>query len=268
MNTVAVIGAGKLGELVLSGLLRAGWPAADLMATTRRAERAAELADRYGIRTPSNETAFAEADVLLIAVKPADVDSLMTNFGRELPAGRLVVSLAAGVALDELGRRLPRGSSVVRVMTNTPAQVGQAMTAISPGHFVTDEQANLVEDIFRPLGRTVRVPESQQDAVTAVSGSGPAYLFLMVEAMVDAGVFLGLPRPTATELAVQTVLGAATMLSETGDDPVKLRAAVSSPAGTTVAAIRQLEAHGLRAAFYSALEAARDRAQGLAQDRP
>lgn len=264
MTTVAVIGAGKLGELVLSGLLRSGRPVAELMATTRRPARAAELTERYGIRTVSNETAFAEADVLLIAVKPADVSALLDGFGREMPAGRLVVSLAAGVPTHRLSKRLPAGVPVVRVMTNTPAQVGQAMTAISPGMSATDEHLSLVEDIFRPLGRTVRVPEEQQDAVTAVSGSGPAYLFLMVEAMVDAGVLLGLPRPTAQELAVQTVLGAATMLSESGDDPVKLRAAVSSPGGTTVAAIRQLEEHGLRAAFYSALEAARDRSQGMA----
>jgi pyrroline-5-carboxylate reductase len=264
MTTVAVIGAGKLGELVLSGLLRSGRPAADLMATTRRAERAAELTERYAIRTVSNETAFAEADVLLIAVKPADAYKVLRDFAAELPTGRLVVSLCAGLPTSGFSKRLPQGTPVVRVMTNTAAQVGQAMTAISPGQFATDDHLNLVEDIFRPLGRTVRVPEPQQDAVTAVSGSGPAYLFLMVEAMVDAGVLLGLPRPTAQELAVQTVLGAATMLSETGDDPVKLRAAVSSPAGTTVAAIRALEQHGLRAAFYSALEAARDRAQQLA----
>ena len=265
-QTVAVVGAGKLGELVLSGLLRSGWPAGRLMATTRRPERAAELAEKYGIRTVSNETAFAEADVLLIAVKPADAPNLLADFGGEVPAGRLVVSLCAGLPTSVFSRRLPEGIPVVRVMTNTPATVGQAMTAISPGPSATDEHLSLVEDIFRPLGRTLRVPESQQDAVTAVSGSGPAYFYLIVEAMVDAGVLLGLPRQTAHELAVQTALGAATMLSESGEHPVKLREAVSSPAGTTVAAVRELEVHGVRAAFFSALEAARDRARAIANE--
>ncbi|NMO53114.1 pyrroline-5-carboxylate reductase [Actinoplanes sp. TBRC 11911] len=263
MTTIAVIGAGKLGELVLSGLLRADWPVGQLMATTRRPERATELGERYGIRTVTNRTAFAEADVLLIAVKPADAPQVLTDFGGALPPGRLVVSLCAGLPTSVFSERLPDGVPVVRVMTNTPAQVGQAMTAISAGRSVTDEHLALVEDIFRPLGRTVRVPEAQQDAVTAVSGSGPAYLFLVVEAMVDAGVLLGLPRQTAHELAVQTALGAATMLSESGEQPASLRAAVSSPGGTTVAAVRQLEVHGVRAAFYAALEAARNRSREL-----
>jgi len=148
-------------------------------------------------------------------------------------------------------------------MTNTPAQVGAAMSVLSPGTGVSDAQLELAEEIFRPLGRTLRVPESQQDAVTAVSGSGPAYFYLFVEAMIDAGVLLGLTRQTAQELAVQTALGSAAMMAQ-GGSPAELRAAVTSPAGTTAAALRQLEAHGVREAVFSALEAARDRAQALA----
>ncbi len=265
-QSVAVIGAGKLGELVLAGLRRAGWPADRLLATTRRPERAAELADRYGIQPVPNRTAFAQAEVLLIAVKPQDAGQLLDDFGSEIPPGRLVVSLCAGLPTRFFAGRLPGGVPVVRVMTNTPAQVEQAMTAISPGPYATDEHLELVEQIFRPLGRTLRVPESQQDAVTALSGSGPAYFYLMVEAMVEAGVLLGLPRHVAHELVVQTAVGSATMLDEPGRHPAQLREAVTSPAGTTAAALRVLEEHRIRAAFLGALEAARDRARSIATE--
>jgi pyrroline-5-carboxylate reductase len=153
---------------------------------------------------------------------------------------------------------------VVRVMTNTPAIVDQAMTAISAGPHAGEEHVAIAEQLFQPLGATVRVPESQQDAVTALSGSGPAYFYLMVEAMIDAGVLLGLPRQTAQELVVQTAIGSATMLRDSGEHPVKLREAVTSPAGTTAAAVRELENHGVRVALMNALVAARDRARQIA----
>jgi pyrroline-5-carboxylate reductase len=153
---------------------------------------------------------------------------------------------------------------VIRVMTNTPAIVDRAMTAISAGPYATAEHLDIAEQMFEPLGVTVRVPESQQDAVTAVSGSGPAYFYLFVEAMIDAGVLLGLPRTVAHELAVQTAVGSAAMLRDSGEHPVKLREAVTSPAGTTAAALRELERHGVRAAVLGALEAARDRAGEIA----
>ncbi|MEV4349891.1 pyrroline-5-carboxylate reductase [Actinoplanes sp. NPDC049596] len=265
-QTVAVIGAGKLGELVLSGLLRSGWPAQQLLATTRRPERASELADRYGIRPVLNLTAVTQADVLLIAVKPQDAGKLLDDFGSKVPPEKLVVSLCAGLPTSFFADRLPGGIPIVRVMTNTPALVDQAMTVISPGPYATVEHLTVVEEIFRPLGRTLRVPESQQDAVTALSGSGPAYFYLLVEAMIDAGILLGLPRQVAHELVVQTAIGSATMLRDSGEHPVKLREAVTSPAGTTISAIRELEIHGVRAAFLTALEAARDRARAIATD--
>lgn len=265
VHTVAVIGAGKIGELMLSGLLRAGWPADKLMATTRRPARAEELAERYGVRMVDNLVAVAEAEVLAIAVKPQDAGVLLEEIGAKVPPDKLVISLCAGLPTGFFARRLPEGTPVVRVMTNTPALVDEAMTAISAGPHATAAHLALAEEMFKPLGATLRVPESQQDAVTALSGSGPAYFYLLVEAMIDAGILLGLPRQVAHELIVQTAIGSAVMLRDSGEHPVKLREAVTSPAGTTISAIRELENHGVRAALLAALEAARDRARQLAQ---
>jgi pyrroline-5-carboxylate reductase len=263
--TVAVIGTGKIGELVLSGLLRAGRPAVELLVTARRAERGQELAERYGVRVVDNLTAVQEADILAIAVKPQDAGALLSEIGPKVPAGKLIVSLCAGLPTGFFAARLPEGTPVVRVMTNTPALVDQAMTAISAGPHATGEHLAIAEEMFRPLGSTIRVPESQQDAVTALSGSGPAYFYLLVEAMTDAGILLGLPRQVAHDLIVQTAIGSAVMLRDSGEHPVKLREAVTSPAGTTISAIRELENHGVRAALLAALEAARDRAREIAQ---
>ncbi|MEU7902336.1 pyrroline-5-carboxylate reductase [Actinoplanes sp. NPDC049118] len=264
MTVVAVLGAGKIGELVLSGLLRAGWPAAKLLVTARRPARAKELQERYGIRAVDNATAVAEADVLAIVVKPQDADALLAEIGPKIPADKLIISLCAGLPTGFFAARLPEGTPVVRVMTNTPALVDEAMTAISAGPHATGEHLAVAEEMFKPLGATIRVPESQQDAVTALSGSGPAYFYLLVEAMIDAGILLGLPRQVAHELIVQTAIGSAVMLRDSGEHPVKLREAVTSPAGTTISAIRELENHGVRAALLAALEAARDRAREIA----
>lgn len=264
MRTIAVIGTGKIGEVLLAGLLRSGWPVDRLVATVRRAERGEELRTRYGIRVVDNEDALRLADVLAIAVKPQDAAALMAETGPKVPAEKLIVSLCAGLPTSFFAKWLPAGTPVVRVMTNTPALVDEAMTAISAGPFATAEHLALAEEMFTPLGRTVRVPESQQDAVTALSGSGPAYFFYLVEAMTDAGILLGLPRQVAHDLIVQTAIGSAIMLRDSGEHPVKLREAVTSPAGTTINAIRELERHGVRAAMLAALAAARDRAQEIA----
>jgi pyrroline-5-carboxylate reductase len=264
VHVIAVIGAGKIGETLLSGLLRSGWPAEKLMATSRRQERADELVARYGVRVVSNGVAATEADVLTIAVKPQDASALMVDLGPKVPDDKLVITLCAGLPTAFFTKWLPEGTPVVRVMTNTPALVDEAMTAISAGAHATTEHLALAEEMFRPLGRTLRLPESQQDAVTALSGSGPAYFYLLVEAMTDAGILLGLPRQVAHDLIVQTAIGSAIMLRDSGEHPVKLREAVTSPAGTTISAIRELENHGVRAAFLAALEAARDRARELA----
>jgi len=264
VHTIAVIGAGKIGEVLLSGLLRAGWARDRLLATARRPARAEELATKYDIRIVDNETAVQQADVLAIAVKPQDAAALLEEFGAKVPADKLVISLCAGLPTAFFARRLPEGTPVIRVMTNTPALVDEAMTAISAGAHATPAHVATAEELFRPLGRTIVLPESQQDAVTALSGSGPAYFYLLVEAMTDAGILLGLPRQVAHDLIVQTAIGSAIMLRESGEHPVKLREAVTSPAGTTINAIRELENHGVRAALLAALEAARDRAREIA----
>jgi pyrroline-5-carboxylate reductase len=264
VHTVAVIGAGKIGELVLAGLLRAGWPVDRLLATARRQERTAELAGRYGIEVIDNLAAVARAEVLAITVKPQDAAVLMAEIGPKVPTGKLVISMCAGLPTTFFSARLAEGTPVVRVMTNTPAVVDEAMTAISAGRQATAEHLALAEEMFTPLGRTVRVPESQQDAVTALSGSGPAYFYYLVEAMTDAGILLGLPRQVAHDLIVQSAIGSAVMLRDSGEHPVKLREAVTSPAGTTISAIRELERHAVRAALIAALEAARDRAREIA----
>ncbi|MDP9791894.1 pyrroline-5-carboxylate reductase [Catenuloplanes nepalensis] len=261
---IAVLGTGTMGELVLAGLLRGGHPAERALATARRPERAEELRVAHGVRVVDNATAAAEAGVLAIGVKPQDADALLAEINGSVRPGTLVISLCAGLTTEFFARRLPEGTPVVRVMTNTPALAGAAISAISPGAHATDEHVALAEELFRPLGAVLRVPEKQQDAVTAVSGSGPAYVYLFVEAMIEAGVLLGLPRATARELAVQTALGSATMLRESGEHPVTLREAVTSPGGTTAAALAELERHGLRAAVLDALGAARDRAISLA----
>jgi len=266
VHTIAVIGAGKIGETLLSGLLRSGWPAERLMATSRRPERADELRTRYGIRVVSNDVAVVDADVLAIAVKPQDAAALMADLGPRVPAEKLVITLCAGLPTAFFAKWLPDSTPVVRVMTNTPALVDEAMTAISAGPHATNEHLALAEEMFRPLGRTLRLPESQQDAVTALSGSGPAYFYFLVEAMTDAGILLGLPRQVAHDLIVQTAIGSAIMLRDSGEHPVKLREAVTSPAGTTISAIRELENHGVRAALLAALEAARDRGRELAAE--
>ncbi len=263
-GSVAVLGTGKMGEALLSGLLRAGKHPRDIVATARRPDRAALLQERYGVEVLSNAEAAKTADTLLLTVKPQDMGVLLGELAPHVSTDRLVVSVAAGIPTAFIERRLPDGVPVIRVMSNTPVLVDQAMSAISAGAHAGEDHLRRTEELLRPVGQTIRVPESQQDAVTALSGSGPAYFFYLVEAMTDAGILLGLPRGVAHDLIVQTVVGAAVMLRDTGEHPVKLREAVTSPAGTTISAIRELENHRVRAAFLAALEAARDRSRELA----
>ncbi|MGH3856104.1 MAG: pyrroline-5-carboxylate reductase [Pseudonocardiaceae bacterium] len=263
MTTIAVLGAGKIGESLLSGLLKAGRSPEDLMFTERYPDRAAELERTYQVRAVDTTTAARKADVLVVAVKPQDIDPLLAELAGLIDAGTLVVSLCAGLPTALYERRLPEGVPVVRVMPNTPMLVGEAMSAISAGRFATDAHLELTEELLGSVGKVLRVPESQQDAVTALSGSGPAYFFYLVEAMIDAGIMIGLPRPMVTELITQSAVGAARMLRETGEHPVLLREAVTSPGGTTIMAIRELERHGVRAALLAAIEAARARSVEL-----
>jgi pyrroline-5-carboxylate reductase len=263
-HPLAILGAGVMGETVLSGLLRAGWHADQIVATDRRLERQHELTARYGIMMLENTEAVAEAETVILVVKPQDMSDLLNEIAQAIKPGTLVVSLAAGVDTTFIESRLPEGIAVVRVMPNTPAQVDEGMAAISPGSHSTQDHLDRVTEILSATGRVITVPERYQDAVTAISGTGPAYLFFVVEAMIEAGVHLGLPRDTATELVVQTMLGSAKLLRETGEHPTVLRERVTSPGGTTAAAVRELEDHKVRAAFLRAMEAARDRSRELA----
>jgi pyrroline-5-carboxylate reductase len=262
--TVAILGAGKLGEALLSGLLRGGHEPGDLVVTARRPERAAELHERHGVVALTNAEAAEKATTLLLAVKPQDMGALLDEIAETASSHQLVISVAAGITTAFLERRLAPGTPVVRVMTNTPVLVDEAMSVMSAGSHAGPEHLAATEALLAPVGKVLRVPEGQQDAVTALSGSGPAYFFYLVEAMIDAGILLGLPRTVAADLLVQTALGAAVMLRDSGEHPVKLREAVTSPAGTTINAIRELENHGVRAALLAALEAARDRSRELA----
>ncbi|MBA3529926.1 MAG: pyrroline-5-carboxylate reductase, partial [Propionibacteriaceae bacterium] len=196
--SLAILGAGVMGETVLSGLLRAGWSAEEIIATDRRPERQVELRETYGIRMLSNTEAAAEADTVILVVKPQDMRDLLAEIAPVVRPGALIVSLAAGVDTASIESQLPNGTAVVRVMPNTPAQVDEGMAAISAGSTSEPEHLDRVSKILSATGRVVTVPERYQDAVTAISGSGPAYLFFVVEAMIEAGVHLGLPRDTAT----------------------------------------------------------------------
>ncbi|SDF62383.1 pyrroline-5-carboxylate reductase [Lentzea fradiae] len=263
MTKIAVLGAGKIGEALLSGLAQGGRAATDLMFTEKHESRARALTEQYGFEAVTVPGAAERADVLIVAVKPQDIEPLLVELKPVLRPGTLIVSLCAGLPTALFERRLPEGTPVVRVMPNTPMVVGEAMSAVSGGSNATPEHLKLVEEILSAVGKVAVVPESQQDAVTALSGSGPAYFFFLVEAMIDAGILLGIPRDLASRLIIQSAVGAAAMLNEGSNHPVILREAVTSPAGTTIMAIRELEKHGVRAALLAAIESARDRSVEL-----
>lgn len=263
MTAVTLIGGGKMGEALLAGLVDAGH---SVVVCETDELRAAFLRKKYGVSTGESRTAVENADVTVIAVKPAMVRDVLELIGDAIPRESLVISIAAGVTIATLESGLADGTAVVRAMPNTPALVGQGMTALSSGRHCAEDQLTQAQELLGAVGKVAVVPESQQDAVTAVSGSGPAYFFYVVEAMIDAGVDLGLNPETARDLAVQTAFGAATMLLETGEEPGDLRDNVTSPGGTTAAALEQLDAHDVRAAFAAALTAARQRSAQLAAE--
>jgi pyrroline-5-carboxylate reductase len=265
-GTLAILGAGRLGEALLSGLLRSGAIRPDqVRATVRREARAGELADRLGIRVDTDSpAAAAESNILVLAVKPQNVRQLLDDIQPKVTPQHTVISFVAGVPTSLIEGVLGP-VPVVRVMSNTPVQVDEAMSAISPGTHAEQRHLDVAESVLGPVGRVVHLAEEHLDAVTALSGSGPAYFFLLAEAMIDAGILLGLSRDIATELIIQTMVGSAKMLRDTGLHPVELREAVTSPGGTTIAAIRVLEEQRVRAAFLNAIEAARDRSTALAR---
>ena len=264
---IAILGAGKIGEALISGLLSSGWRStADIVATARRRERVDELSERYGIAaTQSNAEAAAGAALVVISVKPQDIDALLADVGERITPEQTVLSVAAAIPTAAIERRLPTGVPVVRAMPNTPSTVHEGVAGLCAGAHADDGHLTLAEEALSHLGAVVRVPESAMDAITAVSGSGPAYFALLAEAMIEAGILLGLSREISTQLVVQTMLGTAKQLRDERMHPVELREMVTSPGGTTIAAIRELEQAGVRAAFLNAIQAAMDRSRELAR---
>lgn len=262
---IAMVGVGRMGESILAGLLKSGHDPAGVVAVVRRPERRAELEQAHGIVVEPLERAVHHAHVVVVGVKPHQVAGVLDEITPHIHKGTLVVSLAAGIATETLESHLPGGTPVVRVMPNTPSLVGRGMSGISGGRHATPEQVDEVRALMMAVGGAVVVPESQLDALTAVSGSGPAYVFAVAEAMVDAAVQLGLPRPLAQELTTQTIVGAGAMLAQPGAHPGRLREDVTSPGGTTAQALRVFDEYRLRAAFSSAMLACHDRSVELGQ---
>jgi pyrroline-5-carboxylate reductase len=263
MPKLQVIGGGKMGEALLAGLLTGGWAsAAELRVVEKLPARAAELSTAFPAVEVAGDPDVAHGHVL--AVKPGDVETACRALA-DTGSRERVLSIAAGITLRRLEACLPPGTPVVRAMPNTPALVGAGAAAVAAGRAADESDLAWAEEILGAVGRVVRVDEALLDAVTGLSGSGPAYLFLVAEALIDGGVLAGLPRPVATDLAVQTLLGSARLLDESPEGAAALRAAVTSPGGTTAAGLRALEAGGVRSAFLEAVLAATERSRLLGQ---
>jgi pyrroline-5-carboxylate reductase len=262
---IGFIGGGNMAEALIRGLLEGAKVKPELIgASGPRAERLAELNERYRIRTSThNATLCEQSNVVVLAVKPQIMKKVLGEVAGTLVPGTLVISVAAGVSIAAIERQLPSGARVVRAMPNTPALVRAGATAIAAGEHATEQDLALARFIFEAVGLTVVLDEAQLDAVTGLSGSGPAYVFLIMEALADAGVKVGLSRRTAQRLAAQTVLGSAKLLLETELHPGQLKDMVTSPGGTAIAGLHTLEQGGLRTTLINAVEAATRRAREL-----
>jgi pyrroline-5-carboxylate reductase len=261
---IAILGTGKIGESLLAGLRSSDW--ADIVATTRREERAAELGERHGVEaTTSNAEAIKGADIVVLAVKPQDIETLLGEIGHLLQPEQTVLSIAAAIPTASIERHLASDVPVVRAMPNAPATVHEGIAGMCAGRHAGREHLDRAGTVLRAVGDVVEVPEHAMDAITAVSGSGPAYYALLAEAMIEAGILLSLSREISTRLVVQTMLGTARLLRDEGMHPVELREMVTSPGGTTIRAIRELEQAGVRAAFLNAINAAMERSKELAR---
>lgn len=262
-GSLAVIGGGRMGEAIIAGLVESGAVAASGITVAEPSqERRDELAARYGVHCAADGSKALPAATVILAVKPQVIDSVVTELSSSLST-TLVISIAVGVSCAHLEALLPAGTAVVRVMPNTPAMVGAGMSVVSGGNEASAEQIALVRALFEVLGASIVLDERHQDAAAAISGSGPAYFALVVEALARAGVRQGLPRDTAQLLAVQTMSGTARLIEKTGTHPAALIDAVSSPGGTTIAALEALEARAVRAAFAEAVAAAVARTREL-----
>jgi pyrroline-5-carboxylate reductase len=266
-RTVGFLGAGNMGEALIKGLLAAKLvPAQAIFATDVRPERLKELDRQYGIQVSSDNAELVKhTDIVILAVKPQIMDAVATEIAPAVTRGKLLISIAAGVATDKIRARLPRDARLIRVMPNTPALVLEGATAIAKADGLEPGDLDVAREIFGAVGRVVVLGEEMIDAVTGLSGSGPAYVAVVIESLADGGVRMGLDRATAMTLATQTVLGAAKLLLETGLHPGALKDMVSSPGGTTIAGIAALEEGGLRTTFIKAVERATQRSRELGQ---
>jgi len=266
-KTIAFLGAGNMAEALVKGLLRANVAQPqEIICSDRREERGPELIERYRVQyTRSNLEAVKKADIVVLSVKPQIMNKLLEEIAPALDTRKLVISIAAGVPIAAIERKVGHGVRIVRTMPNTPALVGAGATALVAGEHATAEDLHQARALFDAIGKSVIVDEPLLDAVTGLSGSGPAYIFLVIEALSDAGVKVGLPRATAQDLAAQTVLGSAKLLIETGEHPGRLKDQVTSPGGTAIAGLHTLEAGGLRTTLMDAVEAATKRSRELGE---
>jgi pyrroline-5-carboxylate reductase len=265
-QTLTVLGCGTMGEAIVRGLLRSGLAPAQVFATDRRPEVARALREKHGIKTTSdNKEACRAGNVVLVCVKPHEVGPLLSDPEMApLLAGKLVISIAAGIRLDQLGRWLPK-SAVVRAMPNTPCLIGEGMTVIARGTGVTDAQAEMAMAIFNSVGKCIEAEDKAMDAVTSLNGSGPAFAYIMLEALSDGGVRMGLRRDTAMQIAAQMVQGAARMVLQTGMHPAALKDQVTTPAGSTIAGLLIMEDGRIRSVIARAVEEAAQVASKLGQ---
>lgn len=264
-HSIGFIGAGNMAEALIRGLVKGGHVAPGAIAASApRSDRLTELAERYGIRvTRDNAEVARAASIVVLSVKPQILDKVLREVGDQLRPGTLVISIAAGVDTETIEETVADGVRVVRAMPNTPALVGAGATAIAPGKHASDDDLALARAMFDAVGITVQLDESHLDAVTGLSGSGPAYIFLILEALADAGVKVGLSRRNAQRLAAQTVMGSAKLLLETDGHPGQLKDMVTSPGGTAIAGLHTLEEGGLRTTLINAVETATKRAREL-----
>jgi pyrroline-5-carboxylate reductase len=266
-RTLGFLGAGNMAGALIKGLLHAhAVEPSRIVASDMKPERLKQLETTHGIRTTTdNHELVRQVDVLVLAVKPQVVDKVLTALDGDVKPGTLVISVAAGVPIAAIEARLPAGSHVVRSMPNTPATALAGATAISAGTHATEDDMRIAHALFEAVGRVVTLDESQLDAVTGLSGSGPAYVMLMIEALADGGVKVGLHRDTALLLAAQTVYGSAKLLLETGEHPGRLKDMVTSPGGTAIAGLHTLESGGLRRTLIDAVETATLRSAALGE---
>jgi pyrroline-5-carboxylate reductase len=270
MRRLAVLGGGKMGEALIAGLASTAWCAPEeITVTGRRAERLAELVEKYGVNSSlDNAQAISGVDLMVLAVKPQDLEVLLEQITMGVRPEQTVLSLVAAIPTRFIENRLSDSIPVVRAMPNTPAVVHEGMAGMAAGKYADETHLSLAREVLEQVGRVVTVPEVYLDAVTSISGSGPAYFALLAEAMIEGGILLGLSREVSTELVVQTMLGSAKLLRDAGMHPVELREMVTSPGGTTIRAIRVLEQSGVRAAFLNAIQAAMERSTELASGEP